>query len=197
MASLGGTFLQGTLAAAGIGVAGGALAGCGSPLSAGLVASPLDPGTLTFWNLFGGGDGARLTVMLDQYAQEHGGPASLQAATFSWGNPYYTKLSLATLGDKPPDVAVSHLTRAQNLARANLLTPITDEMLALVGLKPTDFNAEGVGGPEAQRQVLDHPLGHAPLRHVLQRGRVSEGRPPGCRRQLETDPGDARSSRPP
>jgi len=104
------TFLQGTLAAAGIGVAGGALAGCGSPLSAGLVASPLDPGTLTFWNLFGGGDGARLTVMLDQYAQEQGGPASLQAATFSWGNPYYTKLSLATLGDKPPDVAVSHGT---------------------------------------------------------------------------------------
>src|SRR6478672_9213638 len=111
-------------------------------LSPGLVASPLDPGTLTFWNLFGGGDGARLTVMLDQYAQEQGGPASLQAATFSWGNPYYTKLSLATLGDKPPDVAVSHLTRAQNLARANLLTPITDEMLALVGLKPTDFNAK-------------------------------------------------------
>ena len=59
-----------------------------------------------------------------------GGPASLQAATFAWGNPYYTKLSLATLGDKPPDVAVSHLTRAQNLAQANLLTPITDEMLA-------------------------------------------------------------------
>jgi len=136
------TFLQGTLAAAGSGVAGGALAGCGSPLSAGLVASPLDPGTLTFWNLLGGGDGARLTVMLDQNAQEQGGPASLQAATFSWGNPYYTKLSLATLGDKPPDVAVSHLTRAQNLARANLLTPITDEMLALVGLKPTDFNAK-------------------------------------------------------
>lgn len=131
------TFLRGT--AAGIGLA-GSLSACGSPIAAGLVGAPLAPGTLTFWNLFGGGDGARLTVMLDQYAKENGGPSSLQAATFAWGNPYYTKLSLATLGAKPPDVAVAHLTRAQNLAQANLLTEITDEMLGSVGLKPTDFN---------------------------------------------------------
>lgn len=135
------SFLQGTLATAGLGVAAGGLSACsGSPAAAGLVGTPLDPQTLTFWNLFGGGDGARLQVMLDQYAQQHGGPSSLQAATFAWGNPYYTKLSLATLGDKPPDVAVSHLTRAQNLAEANLLTPITDAMLASVGLASTDFN---------------------------------------------------------
>jgi multiple sugar transport system substrate-binding protein len=134
------TFLQGTLATAGLGVAASALSACGSPAAAGLVGAPLDPQTLTFWNLFGGGDGVRLQVMLDQYAQQHGGAASLQAATFAWGNPYYTKVSLATLGSKPPDVAVSHLTRAQNLAQANLLTPITDDMLASVGLKSTDFN---------------------------------------------------------
>ena len=71
---------------------------------------------------------------------EHGGPASLQAATFTWGNPYYTKVTLATIGDAPPDVAVSHLTREKNLARADLLTEITDDMLALVGLTPSDFN---------------------------------------------------------
>jgi len=109
-------------------------------VAAGLVGGELSPGTLTFWNLFGGGDGARLTTMLDNYAKEMGGPESLQAATFAWGNPYYTKVSLATLGDKPPDVAVSHLTRAKNLARAGLLTEITDDILGLVDLKPEDFN---------------------------------------------------------
>lgn len=134
------SLLRGGLAAAGgLGLA-GALSGCGTALSSGLAGTELSPGTLTFWNLFGGGDGARLTVMLDKYAADNGGPSSLQAATFAWGNPYYTKVALATLGNKPPDVAVSHLTRARNLAQANLLTPITDEMLASVGLKSTDFN---------------------------------------------------------
>jgi multiple sugar transport system substrate-binding protein len=134
------SLLQGAIGvAAGTAVAGG-LTGCGSALGAGVVGSELAPGTVTFWNLFGGGDGARLQIMLDQYAAQHGGPDSLQAATFTWGNPYYTKVTLATIGDAPPDVAVSHLTREKNLARADLLTPITDDMLALVGLSATDFN---------------------------------------------------------
>ena len=134
------SLLRAGLLGAGATVLGGGLSGCGSPVAAGLAGSELSPGTLTFWNLFGGGDGARLTTMLDNYAKEMGGPDSLQAATFAWGNPYYTKVSLATLGDKPPDVAVAHLTRAKNLARADLLTEITDDMLALVDLKPEDFN---------------------------------------------------------
>ena len=134
------SLLRAGMLGAGATVLGSSLAGCGSPVAAGLGGSELSPGTLTFWNLFGGGDGARLTVMLDNYAKQMGGPDSLQAATFAWGNPYYTKVSLATLGDKPPDVAIAHLTRAKNLARADLLTPITDDMLALVDLKPEDFN---------------------------------------------------------
>ena len=134
------SLLRGGLGAgAGVVLAGG-LSGCGSAVGAGLLGSELAPGRVTFWNLFGGGDGARLQIMLDAYAAEHGGPSSLQAATFTWGNPYYTKVTLATIGDAPPDVAVSHLTREKNLARAGLLTEITDDMLALVDLSPSDFN---------------------------------------------------------
>ncbi len=132
------SLLRGGLAAGGLGLA-AATAGCGSPLAAGLVGTQLNPGTVTFWNLFGGGDGARLQLMLDEYRKQQGSADSLVAATFAWGNPYYTKVSLATLGNKPPDVAVSHLTRATNLAAAGLLEPITDETLALVGLKVEDF----------------------------------------------------------
>ena len=85
-------FLGGSLAAA----AGLCFSGCGTAVSAGLAGTPLDPETVTYWNLFGGGDGARMLTMLDTYRASH--PNPLEAATFTWGNPYYTKVSLATLG---------------------------------------------------------------------------------------------------
>ena len=131
--------LRAGAAVAALGGSAAALSGCGTAAAAGITGGQLDPGTVTFWNLFGGGDGARLSTMLQKYESDHGGPGSLQAATFAWGNPYYTKVSLATVGGKPPDVAIAHLTRAKNLAAAGLLTEVTDDMLALVGLEPTDF----------------------------------------------------------
>ena len=88
---------------------------------------------------------------------------SLQAATFTWGNPYYTKLSLATLGDKPPDVAVSHLTRAQNLAQANLLTPITDDMLALGGSQVRRLQPQGLGAQKLNGKSWVIPLDTHPF----------------------------------
>jgi multiple sugar transport system substrate-binding protein len=157
------SLLRGALGtAAGLSLAGG-LSGCGTAVSAGLFGSELSPGTLTFWNLFGGGDGARLLTMLDTYAEQQGGPDSLQAATFTWGNPYYTKVTLATIGGAPPDVAVSHLTREKNLARAGLLTEITDDMLALVGLKPTDFNAKAWGNQKVDGKSYAIPLDTHPF----------------------------------
>ncbi len=139
----------------------GSLAGC-STLSAGLAGGEVAPGTVQFWNLFGGGDGARLQGMLDVYRKAHG-PNSLEAATFSWGNPYYTKVTLATLGGHPSDVAISHATRAVNLARGGLLEPITDDMLALAGLKPTDFSeipwkAGQVDGQQYTIPLDTHPF---------------------------------------
>ena len=131
------------LQSAGLAVAGlGAttvLGGCGTTAAAGLVGGAVDPGAVQFWNLFGGGDGARLQTMLDAYKAKHGAD-SLTAATFAWGDPYYTKVTLATVGNKAPNVAVAHLTRMQNLAAADLLTPITDQMLGSVGLAASDFN---------------------------------------------------------
>ena len=151
--------LRGGLAAA----AGLGLAGCGSPFVAGIAGSKLDPNSITFWNLFGGGDGGRMQTMEAGYTAKHGGSSSMQAATFAWGNPYYTKLALATLGGKPPDVAVSHLTRAKNLASAGLLTELTDDLLALGGLKSTDFNPlvwanQKVGGKSYAIPLDTHPF---------------------------------------
>src|SRR6185312_5489059 len=96
------TLLRGALAGA---ATLGGLSACSTPVGAGLANTELAPGTVEFWNLFGGGDGVR----------KANPGTTLQAVTFTWGNPYYTKLSLATVGDKPPNVAVSHLTRMKTL----------------------------------------------------------------------------------
>ncbi|NMO51923.1 extracellular solute-binding protein [Actinoplanes sp. TBRC 11911] len=129
------TLLKGTLA--GLGTA--ALAACSSPVGAGLAGTPLDPGTVDYWNLFGGGDGVRMTQMEDGYRQANP-DSKLQAVTLAWGNPYYTKLTLATVGNKPPNVAVSHLTRMKTLQSAGLLAELHPEDLGRHGMSAEMFN---------------------------------------------------------
>lgn len=118
--------------------ASGLLSGCSS-VSAGALGSEPPVDTTTFWNLWAGGDGARAEQMYDVYRSQHGA-ASLEAITFAWGNPYYTKLSLATLGGRPPDMAVAHVTRLPSLQRAGLVERIDAPTLAAGGLAPEDFS---------------------------------------------------------
>jgi multiple sugar transport system substrate-binding protein len=129
------TLLRGALAGAAL----GGLSACSTPVGAGLANTELAPGTVEYWNLFGGGDGVRMQQMLDGYRKANPG-ITLQAVTLTWGNPYYTKLSLATVGDKPPNVAVSHLTRMKTLVQAGLLQELKPEDLARHGMTPDKFN---------------------------------------------------------
>ncbi|WP_267425122.1 MULTISPECIES: extracellular solute-binding protein [unclassified Curtobacterium] len=139
------------------------LAACSSPLSAGLAGSALNPETLVFWNLFGGGDGLRMQEMEAGYAKQHGGSSSLQATTFAWGNPYYSKVTLATVGNKPPDVAISHLTRAKPLWDGDLLDPITADDLAGVGLSASDFNQKAWTAQKTDGKNICVPLDTHPF----------------------------------
>jgi multiple sugar transport system substrate-binding protein len=151
----------------GAGLAGAAtlaLAGCAtSPIGAGLVGSKLNPEQLIFWNLFGGGDGSRMQTMEAGYRKTHGGPGSLQATVFTWGNPYYSKLTLATVGNQPPDVAIAHLTRAKPLYDGNVLEPITEADLASVGLASSDFNAKSWAAQKTDGKNIAIPLDTHPL----------------------------------
>ena len=123
--------------ALGLGVA--SLSGCGSSVVAGLTASHSVPGTVSYWNLFGGGDGVRMQEMETGFRKANPG-LKLEAVTLAWGNPYYTKLTLATLGDRPPDVAVSHLTRMRTLVAGNLLQELRPEDLARYGITGDKLN---------------------------------------------------------
>ncbi|GAA3389674.1 ABC transporter substrate-binding protein [Cryptosporangium minutisporangium] len=138
-----------------------ALSGCSSVLS-GLTTAGEPANTLQFWDLFGGGDGLRMQSMLDVYRKQNPG-VSLSATTFNWGNPYYTKLSLATVGDKPPDVAVAHLTRAKSMIEGGLLQELETDALERAGLTPDKFNerawAAGLVDGKAYAIPMDtHPF---------------------------------------
>lgn len=112
--------------------------GCTS-VNAGLFGTAPDAGTVEYWNLFGGGDGVRMRQMEDGYRKAHP-DIELRSVTLSWGNPYYTKLTLSTVGDRPPDVAVSHLTRMTTLVRANLLQELHPADLERHGMTAEKFN---------------------------------------------------------
>ncbi|WP_026929062.1 extracellular solute-binding protein [Glycomyces tenuis] len=119
--------LTGATAAAGLG-----LAGCGS-------ASEAFSGETTVkqWNLLAGSDGAIMTSMHDQFTAETG--IGLQATTFAWGTPFYTKLVMGASGGNAADVATIHLSRLGSLSPDTLLDSIGLDELTDAGLNPEDF----------------------------------------------------------
>jgi multiple sugar transport system substrate-binding protein len=155
------TLLRGIVAGAGL--AGAAtLAGCSSPIGAGLANTELNPGAVDYWNLFGGGDGVRMQQMEAGYRKANP-KTSLQAVTLAWGDPYYTKLALATVGAKPPNVAVSHLTRMKTLQLAGLLQELNPDDLARHGMSADMFNQRAwqaglVGGKIYAIPLDTHPF---------------------------------------
>lgn len=116
------------LAAGGGAALAAALAGCASPIVSSLTGGQPKTADVIFWHLFGGGDGANMATMVKNYQQKSG--RSVEATLLSWGNPYYTKLSLSASSGRPPDVAISHLSRLPLLAQAGLLEPVGDQFSA-------------------------------------------------------------------
>ncbi|OIV36417.1 hypothetical protein BIV57_16450 [Mangrovactinospora gilvigrisea] len=134
---------RGVLAGLGLAAGGAVLSGCASPAVAGIVGTGPGKDTLQFWSLLGGADGIVMQGMVDQYKKTHPN-VKQQTVTLGWGDPYYTKLSLAVIGNHPPDVGIAHLTRARILAKAGLLDPIAESDLERNGLRITDFNPVAV-----------------------------------------------------
>ncbi|MFF0464524.1 extracellular solute-binding protein [Streptomyces mexicanus] len=116
----------------------GGLAACSSPLASGLTGSQPDTADVIFWNLFTGGDGANMVVMEDRFKKTHPG-TSVEATVLAWGNPYYTKLALATASGTPPDVGIAHLSRLPLLAASGLLEPIEQAGLGELGVTADKF----------------------------------------------------------
>ncbi|WP_328467020.1 extracellular solute-binding protein [Streptomyces sp. NBC_00448] len=116
----------------------GGLAACSSPLATGLAGTQPDTADVIFWNLFTGGDGANMVLMENAFRKAHPG-LSVEATILGWGNPYYTKLALATASGTPPDVGIAHLSRLPLLAAAGLLEPVQDAGVGELGITADKF----------------------------------------------------------
>ena len=97
--------------------------------------------SITYWNLFGGGDGARMIQMQNDFVRSHP-DIKLNAVTLAWGAPYYTKLAMSASGGRPPDVGISHITRMPAYAELGFLEPFDLDMLAKAGITPDNFLPE-------------------------------------------------------
>ncbi len=150
------SFLRG---AAGVGTV-AALAGCAGPVAEALTG---DSGAgLTYWNLFGGGDGARMSEMEQAYRRQPGS-ADLQAVTLTWGVPYYTKLAMAMAGGSPPDVAVLHLSRMPQFGPSKLLRPFRADELRSIDVSEETIAPLLWKGATYDGRLLAVPLDTHPL----------------------------------
>jgi len=120
-AALGGAFLV------------GGLSGCAPQVaSAGGIVD------LKYWHLLSGGDGIRMTEMVRE-AEETGDGFDVTATVLAWGQPYYTKLAMASVGGRAPDVAVMHAARVPGFAPGGLLDAWDLDVLAELGVTQADF----------------------------------------------------------
>jgi multiple sugar transport system substrate-binding protein len=148
--------------AAGAGLAAGsALSACASPVVSSLTGGQPATADVIYWHLFGGGDGANMTTMVDKFQKMTG--RSVEATLLSWGNPYYTKLALAASSGRPPDVAISHLSRLSLLAKAGLLEPVDTHQFEAVGITkdkftPAAWSKATVGGTTYAVPLDTHPF---------------------------------------
>jgi multiple sugar transport system substrate-binding protein len=139
----------------------GSLAGCASPVVTSITGGQPSTADVIFWHLFGGGDGANMTKMVKTFqATSH---RSVEATLLPWGNPYYTKLALAASSGRPPDVAISHLSRLPLLAEAGLLQPIEDAGVGAVGITKDKFTPAAWSKATVHGTVYAVPLDTHPF----------------------------------
>lgn len=113
--------------------------------------------TLVYWNLLTGGDGTHMVAMEASYSRAHPG-ISLPSTILTWGNPYYTKLSLVIRSGSPPDVAIMHLSRISEFGPPGMLTPLSLDLLAAHGMEPKDFTPLAFSKAHFNGQLLAIPL---------------------------------------
>jgi len=103
-----------------------------------------------------------MVAMEASYSRAHPG-ISLQSTILTWGNPYYTKLSLAIRSGSPPDVAIMHLSRISEFGPPGMLTPLSLDLLAAHGMEPKDFTPLAFSKAHFNGQLLAIPLDTHPF----------------------------------
>ena len=152
------TFLRGAAAVGAAGVAAASL--LRALVSA--ASAPAPTQTINYWNLFGGGDGARMVQLEKMFAKSHP-TITLKSTTLAWGLPYYTKLTTSTVAGQGPDVAILHMTRLPAFAPPGLLEPLDTGLLAQYGITANKFLPDIWKKAQYNGQVYAIPLDTHPF----------------------------------
>jgi multiple sugar transport system substrate-binding protein len=113
--------------------------------------------TIVWWDFLSGGDGVRMKAMLDEFNKEFDGKVHIDASTFEWGVPFYSKVQTAAAIGQGPDVMTYHESRMPLGISTGSLSPITPEELAASGIKPSDFgpaNWKAAQGPDGKQYAV-------------------------------------------
>jgi multiple sugar transport system substrate-binding protein len=157
---------RGFFAATGALAAAAAVAGCSNSYDVltGFTGTNSGTGksTLVYWNLLTGGDGSHMVEMENYYTKTHP-DVDLVSIILAWGDPYYTKLAMATRSGSPPNVAIMHVSRINEFGPPGLLTPLSLGLLAEHGMQPSDFtplafNKASFGGHQLAIPLDTHPF---------------------------------------
>lgn len=118
---------------------------------------------ITWWDLYGGGDGEKLQNMVDAFNKDHP-EINITKTTQEWGPPFYAKLEMSSAIGEQPDIALYHMSRIQMAKGTNVFTPLTIEELASVGIHEEDYYPafwnKGKGDEEGTMYVVpfDSPV---------------------------------------
>ena len=123
--------------------------------------APGEKVTITYWNMFGGGDGVIMNNLVKKFNDEHKGKIEVKALTQDWGQ-FYTKLQTAVAGGNAPDLAISHTSKLSELVDLKIIEPL-NPYIDSMGIDISGFNQNMVGATIFDDQQYALPLDAHPL----------------------------------
>jgi multiple sugar transport system substrate-binding protein len=119
-----------------------------------------EPVTITYWNLFTGGDGEFMSAMIEDFNASHPN-ITVDELTIEWDN-YYPKFTTAVTGGQGPDVAICHYSRLARFIPKNAFQAV-DEHISAADVETEDFveSVYTAGTYEGRQYALpldSHPL---------------------------------------
>ncbi len=117
---------------------------------------------VVWWDFLGGGDGVRMKSLIDEFNTSHP-DIEIQATTLEWGVPFYTKVQTSAAIGEGPDMMTYHTSRIPLAVDSDVLSEITADDLAAMGLSESDFapatwDAVQVGGAQYAIPFDTHPI---------------------------------------
>ncbi len=113
--------------------------------------------TIVWWDFLSGGDGIRMKAMLDEFNKEHEGKVHIDATTFEWGVPFYSKVQTSAAVGQGPDVMTYHESRMPLGVSTGTLSPLSPAELAASDIKASDFgpaNWKAAQGPDGKQYAV-------------------------------------------